>query len=126
MSGRWLRLEKRTNQTASMSGRNAAPFDEVSDDEEPQAQVQRAATGGMADRHDSIVAIAENRSYEIGVASIRLSDYSVLLASYCDDQALSKTLSVLASVEPQQVLIPPVSSGSLLERVVQANFADIH
>ena len=88
-----------------------------------KAAAQRA-TPDIADIDtvDSIVTIAENRKYEIGIACLRMSDFSVELSSICDDQAYSKCLSVLGRHDPRQLLFPPASADTLLERIAEAEF----
>ena len=71
---------------------------------------------------DSVVALCENRAYEVGLACLRLSDFSIELCSFCDDAAYSRTLSVLASHNPRQILFPPSSAQSVLARVAEAEF----
>ena len=71
---------------------------------------------------DSVVALCENRAYEVGLACLRLSDFSIELCSFCDDAAYSRTLSVLASHDPRQILFPPSSAQSVLARVAEAEF----
>lgn len=52
--------------------------------------------------------------YEVGMACLRLSDFSVEMSGYCDDQAYSKTLSVLTCHEPHQIIIPPAMHEQVL------------
>lgn len=91
-------------------------------DEEAAAPAANAATARQAPG-DSICAICENRRLEMGVACLRMSDFSVELSQFCDDQALSKTLSILARHEPRHTFFPPSSQDTLLERVVATEFA---
>lgn len=70
----------------------------------------------------SIVALCENRKFEVGLACLQLSDFSIELCSLSDDAAYSRTLSVLTQHIPQQILIPPSSSDSVLARIVAAEF----
>ena len=65
---------------------------------------------------DSIVACVENRHFEIGIACLRMSDHSVELSQFCDDQAYSKALSFLQRHEPRRLLFPPSASESVFER----------
>ena len=71
---------------------------------------------------DSLVALCENRRFEIGMACFRTSDFSVELSAFCDDQAYSKCLSVLARHEPRSVLVPNGAKESVLERIVLAEY----
>ena len=71
---------------------------------------------------DSIVACVENRHFEIGIACLRMSDHSVELSQFCDDQAYSKALSFLQRHEPRRLLFPPSASESVFEKVVQSEF----
>ena len=102
--------------------------DDDIDDEDEQAMLQTnaadptAATSSGWSAGDSIVALAENRRYEIGVATLRLETYQVELSSFCDDQAYSKTLNALASVEPGRILFPSTAAGTLLPRISEINF----
>jgi DNA mismatch repair ATPase MutS len=103
-------------------------FDE--DDEQQAMQTNGADEVAAAPNNltegDSIVAVAENRRYEIGMATLRLSTYQVELSSFCDDQAYSKTLSALASVEPARILFPSTAAGTLLPRISEINFELAH
>ena len=66
-------------------------------------------------------------SFELGIACLRTSDFSVELSAFCDDQAYSKCLSVLTRHEPSQVLFPPgAREGGVLERIVVAEFPHAH
>lgn len=72
----------------------------------------------------SVCAIAENRAYEVGVACLRLADLTLEVAQWCDDQAYSKTISVLQRHEPRTLLLPPSAADSMLERVAANAFPD--
>lgn len=94
--------------------------DDDDDADQLDADAGPAALGAdpaAAAHLDSVVAICENRTYEIGIACLRLSDLSLELSQFCDDQAYSKTLSVLERHQPRQLLFPPQAEDSLLERV---------
>ena len=79
--------------------RDLPPADDGDDDDDHQPQQHAATAGAAAD--SSIVALCENRRFEIGMACFRTSDFSVELSAFCDDQAYSKCLSVLARHEPR-------------------------
>ena len=70
----------------------------------------------------AVVALVENSCQEVGLASLSLSDYSVQLSQFCDDQAYSKTTSMLTCYEPRQLLFPPGSQGGVLERICKNEF----
>jgi DNA mismatch repair protein MSH4 len=72
---------------------------------------------------DSIIALAENHHHEIGIACLRMSDFSVELSQFCDDQAYSKTLSMLTRHEPRQFIFPPLSQGCALEKIMKNEFS---
>jgi len=71
---------------------------------------------------DSVVALCESRAYEVGLACLWLPDFSIVLYSFCDDEAYSRTLSVLASHNPRQILFPSSSAQSVLNSVAEAAF----
>lgn len=70
----------------------------------------------------SVIAIAENSHYEIGIACMRMVDHSIELSGYCDDQAYSKTLNVLARFEPTILLFTKSSEEAVLPKIVAADF----
>ena len=72
-------------------------------DGEDDATAPGAADGGGGGGVDAIVAVVENRRFEVGVACLRTSDFVVQMSQFCDDQAYSKALSVLAAHEPRQL-----------------------
>jgi hypothetical protein len=100
--------------------RDLPPADDGDDDDDHQPQQHAATAGAAAD--SSIVALCENRRFEIGMACFRTSDFSVELSAFCDDQAYSKCLSVLARHEPRSVLVPNGAKESVLERIVLAEY----
>lgn len=71
---------------------------------------------------DSIVTICENSKHEVGIVCLRMSDFTVDMSSYCDDQTYSKTLSMLTRHEPRQIIFPPAGKDSLLEKIVKNEF----
>ena len=70
---------------------------------------------------DSIVVMVENRKLEVGAACLSTSDYMLQVGQFCDDQAYSKTLSMLARHEPR-IIIFPEQGGGVLERVCKSEF----
>ena len=77
---------------------------------------------------DSIVVLVENRKLEVGVACLSTSDYMLQVGQFCDDQAYSKTLSMLARHEPRIILFPErqggeAAAGSVLERISKSEFS---
>lgn len=95
------------------------------DDDEHAADGGRgraAAARDAAEPADSICAMCENRQYEVGLACLRLSNFSVVLTQFCDDQAYSRALSELTQHSPRQILFPPSAAESVLARVVEAEF----
>lgn len=86
-----------------------------------QAQPQPQSTHQPHEpQPDSIVAICENRKLEVGMACLRMSDYSVELSQVADDQAYSKAVTMLARHEPRLLLFH--TRGDVLERICKAEF----
>ena len=82
-------------------------------DEEDALLDGAARSVDIEESEGSIVALCENRSWEIGVACLRCADFSIELSTYCDDHAYSKTLSVLSRHEPRQLFFPPASENTV-------------
>ena len=91
-------------------------------DGEDDATAPGAADGGGGGGVDAIVAVVENRRFEVGVACLRTSDFVVQMSQFCDDQAYSKALSVLAAHEPRQLLFLPGAKDEVLERICRNEF----
>ena len=98
----------------------ALPTDDAcADDEEhePEADAPQQDT-------TVIVAVCENRRFEIGIASMDLRTFSIDLAGFADDQAFSKALGVLAVAEPHQLLFPSTAKDSVRRTSERARYTD--
>ena len=51
-----------------------------------------------------------------------MSDFSIELCNFCDDQAYSKALSVLTRHEPRQIFFLPSAVDSVLEKIATSEF----
>jgi hypothetical protein len=53
-----------------------------------------------------------------------LRTFSVEMTSFCDDQAYSKTLNVLARHEPSHVLVTPAFEDTVTHKIITTEFPD--
>ena len=71
---------------------------------------------------ECVVAVVENSNFEVGAACLDTGSMAVRISQFCDDQAYSKALSVLAQHAPRTLLFPDTRErkDALLERIATA------
>lgn len=73
-----------------------------------------------------VVAIAENKAREIGLACFNVSLSQLVFCQYSDKSNFSVTLAQLHLFHPQEILVPHTTSQSQLATMLRERFGGAH